>query len=1681
MKTIKIFLSLFIIICSLFSGTVLGQNYANSWINYNQQYFKFKIVEDGIYRITYGNLAAAGIPMSSINPENFQIMGRGQEVPIYISNQTAGAMAPGDYIEFYAQKNDGWYDSILYKESKDQVDNAYSLFNDTATYYLTWNTSFTNKRIVLETDNNYSNYTAAAYVNKTVHENYNNVYLNGMPLHETLDETISDPEYAEGEGFYGYPFYLGGSRTYNVSTKNAYTQAGAATVKFTVMGASNFRTLINDHHLRIQFAGLTIDSVFEGYKVLRYNKLISASALGNTSTSFTFSSINDLGSGADRNVVSFIEIKYPHSLDFEAANYFSFSVSDATQSKTYLNISNFNGGNNPLLYDLDNNKRIIVTKNGSNYQALIPNSGGEKRCLFVADSKVHNGVALESVGVNNKFVNYIAQHSNADYIIITHKSLMGIGQTKYTANDYAAYRNSTGHNSMLVDIDDLYEQFSYGINKNPMAIRNFINAAVHQLSSPPSNLFIIGKAYYPNVYRKDNVVYNQTLVPSFGSPPSDVLLTSYINDSTYKPAVPTGRLVAKNIDHIDIYLNKVMQYEDPNLNPPSEWKKKALFFSGGDNAGLQNSIASYLRIYEGIYEDTSFGGEVTTFYKTTTDPIQINLSAKIKDLIDNGVNMLNFFGHAAGIGFDISIDNPSEYNNLGKYPFLIANSCFAGDIYQSNNGIVNSSEAFVLIRDKGAIAYVGSVTTGVPSYLNLYTTEFFKNYCQKNYGKSLGSSLSNTVNNIYSTFPMIKEVSLEMTLHGDPAIVLNSYDKPDYAISQSSFYTTPEIVTTERDSFLIHLVVSNLGMAVNDSIVIEFTRTLPDLKTKELKSVYKRGAYYKDTIDVYFPIDKINDVGKNVFSINVDANSQVDELNESNNVITAVVDIKAADLKPVYPPEFAIVSKSSVELVASTFYPLSPAQNYIFELDTSYYFNSPLLESVKIISSGGVVKFIPSQTFMDSAVYYWRVSIDSSAVKGYNWRSSSFQYIPNKKGWSQADFFQFENNTYQFAEFNPGIRNYEFVNDIKIIKCINGIYPYISWNMPQYQINGIQKSYSLCGIASVKFAVINPRSGDPWVSYNLGNNFGPYDNIHCKGYPYAAFEFSVVDYPNNTAVIKDSIWFRRTADFIAKIPNGHLVLMRTARNTNITQWPEYLYKAYDSIGANFVRNIPDNRPYIIWGIKGDLGGATELIGDSMQAHITLVDSFNTKWTEGYIASPIIGPSSKWYELNWKVSSQESINTDSVRLALIGIEYDGTMDTVFRDIGPDSTSISKLNDLMPASDYPYCKLICFMKDDSFHTPAYIDYWQVIYKEAPEIAVAPKEKFIFHSDTLDRGDTMRLSIAYKNISDEDLTDSILVRYWVVDQYNNRHDLGLRRVNIIPAQTFIVDTFSLSTKDLLGPCSFILDINTINPQTQYFDQIEISHANNNLEIPFFVKEDNSNPILDVTFDGIHILDGDLVSARPEITISLFDDNKFIPLDDTSSFKVYLTKPGNLARKRIYFVKDGKEQLQFIPAELPKNKAKIIYQPQFDSDGEYILYVQAADAALNSSGMNDYQIKFEVINKSTITNLMNWPNPFTTKTHFVFTLTGAQQPDYMLIQIMTISGKVVKEIGTDELGNIHVGRNITDYAWDGTDDYGDRLANGVYLYRVITRINGEDVELKSSGADAYFKKNFGKMYLMR
>ena len=239
-------LTLFLVMGSF----LFSQPYYNSWINYSQQYYKFKIAQTGIYRIDSTVLANAGIPLSSINPKNFQLFARGVEIPVYIEGESDGSFDGTDFIEFYGQYNDGWLDDPLYGGAANHANPYYSLFNDTINYYLTWNNSTTNNRLIQETDTAFSSYTPINYFNKEEIQYYSTGYSAGGNYYYYDGETNSVGNtlfgFAPTEGWFDDDYTLGASKTKNIATKKAYMSGPDAVLSAVVLGESDYATLSAD-------------------------------------------------------------------------------------------------------------------------------------------------------------------------------------------------------------------------------------------------------------------------------------------------------------------------------------------------------------------------------------------------------------------------------------------------------------------------------------------------------------------------------------------------------------------------------------------------------------------------------------------------------------------------------------------------------------------------------------------------------------------------------------------------------------------------------------------------------------------------------------------------------------------------------------------------------------------------------------------------------------------------------------------------------------------------------------------------------------------------------------------------------------------------------------------------------------------------------------------------------------------------------------------------------------------------------------------------------------------------------------------------------------------------------------------------------------------------------------------
>jgi hypothetical protein len=548
--------------------------------------------------------------------------------------------------------------------------------------------------------------------------------------------------------------------------------------------------------------------------------------------------------------------------------------------------------------------------------------------------------------------------------------------------------------------------------------------------------------------------------------------------------------------------------------------------------------------------------------------------------------------------------------------------------------------------------------------------------------------------------------------------------------------------------------------------------------------------------------------------------------------------------------------------------------------------------------------------------------------------------------------------------------------------------------------------------------------------------------------------------------------------YINAVNPGDHVLIFSIGNVAFSTWTQAIKDKLIEIGASsaILDNLNDGDPLIILGYKGaPEGSAIMIVADDAsgtpanEQEINLSDIINGYATSGQMISGKIGPSNSWYTFYNKVSGIDDLTNDQYHFQLIGINQSNEETLLQSNITLNNLDISNIN---PAV-YPYLRLKFYTTDTAQITPAQLDHWIVTYEPMPEGILYPDAEQEVVDIEKDEGEMMDAEFVFRNISDKNFSDSIRVVHTIFNQdgrFRKTDSLNIKALTAWEEQKF---TVSFNTLGLGGVNDFDIVANPYIIPERYYNNNFL-----NLENFLIVNRDNINPILDVAFDGRYILDGDIVAPSPLISIKLKDENEVLLKTDTVGVEILIKPPcEECFFKRINFSDPG---VTWSPAT-EKEDFTVEYQPPPFEDGIYTLKVQAEDASGNLSGTEPYQVRFEVINESQITNFYPYPNPFSTSTRFVFTLTGSVIPDQYKIQIMTISGKVVREITQDQIGPIHIGNNITEYAWDGRDEFGDQLANGVYLYRVILNTPDQEFKHRETAADRGFKKGFGKLYLLR
>jgi len=1663
--------------------------YNNEWIDYSKTYYKFYVGKTGLYRISQAALTSAGI--GNIPAEQFQLWRNGREVPLHTS-VPSGPLSGSDFIEFWGERNDGLPDSTLYRDTSFILNNKYSLQTDTAAFFLTVNPGGGNLRMQNTVNNVAGNvlppdpyfiYTEGKYYRDYINPGY---YIDA-------GELVHSSAFDKGEGLVSWDIYSGQSLI-EPHTLYPYSSGPDAIFRINVFGNG-----VNQRTFRVK---LNADSIYgQQMDYLNQAKASTGVPLSSLINGLNNIEITNLSPGQyDRMVVAQYELEYPRLFNFGNTNNFEFNLA-ANPAGNYLEISNFNYGSvAPVLYDITNGKRYIgdISNPALLKFALEPSLVGRKLILISLDPA--NITAVGNFHTRN-FINYGLAANQGDYLIISHPMLYAGAGGSNPVENYRAYRSSSAggnYNAKIYEIDELVDQFAFGIKKHSNSVRNFLRWSRANFSVAPKFVFMIGHAVVYDQYRwmegsSVPEIEKLNIVPTFGSPASDILLSADVRQQI--PLIPIGRLSVISPDEIAIYLTKVQEYEAEQATTSGSiqdkaWMKNIVHVIGGNEPPLVAQLTGYMNKYKAIISDTLFGANVSTFRKSTTETIQQLSDQRLKELFAGGLNQITYFGHSSATVLDFNLDNPEEYNNPGKYPLFIAMGCLAGNFFNFNPARLYTketlSERWLLTPNRGAIAFLASSHYGIPHYLDIYNTKTYTSESRTMYGRTYGEILRQSVIDVFAQTSQLdfyaRMHTEQNTLHGDPALRPNTHVKPDYVIEEPMVKISPSFISVADTAFKVDARYINQGRAINKDIAVLVERQLPGGTFITVLKDTIPGIHYEDSLSIWLPIRSTTDKGLNKIRVTIDVDNAVDESWENNNTVTKDVFIFEDDARPVYPLNYAIINKQNIMLYASTANPFSPSKKYRMEIDTTTLFNSSFKRTVNTTSVGGLLEFNPNITFTDSTVYYWRVSpLDDTSGNPSKWNEASFIYLSNSDvGFNQSHFYQHTQSFSQRVFIDSTNRTWEYHPVLNNLFVRSALYPTGSAGAADYYIavNGQNILGPGCAYDQLIINVLDPISFKPM----LNNTLYDHGSVGCTPDYNREYNFMFPLY--------DTSGRRRAREFLENIvPDGSYVVIRsnTSPYGGSTYAPVWaadtayyghdisLYHTLKNQGFTSIDQYDTTTAFVFLYKKGDLATYTPSIKFTANIYdrILLSATCPTPDTLGYTTSPVFGAAKQWKQLKWRGSTVDATPGDLPTVDLIGIDNTGTETTVMGNLDPGQQDVDISS--VSAAQYPYLK-IRIRNIDSVHlTPYQLRYWRLTYVPVPEGALWPN-KFLQFKDTLDPGEPLDFKVAFKNISDGNF-DSLKIKMIITDR-NNSQDTITGRLRPLPGNDSLHVRAPINTSNLRGQNTFYLDVNPDNDQPEQF------HFNNFMYRNFYVKSDNTNPLLDVTFDGVHILNRDIVASKPHITIKLKDESKWLILDDTSGAKIQVLYP-NGVKRTFYF--NMNDTLKFTPAgnaPNPDNTATIDFLPNFPLDGEYELTVTGKDKSGNSAGNVEYKVAFQVINKPMISNMLNYPNPFTTSTAFVFTITGAEVPQNIRIQIMTITGKIVREITKDELGPLHIGRNITEFKWDGTDQYGQKLANGIYLYRVITNLNGRSLDkykAEDDNTDKYFNKGYGKMYLMR
>ena len=1657
------------------------------WYNPNKNYLKIYVNKKGLYRVNYNQIISSGLQMNSVSLNKMELFNNGKQVPILAEDVNHnGIFDTGDYFEF-----------VGYPPTPTEY-TTINIYNNSNVYFFSAQADTSGLNYSISKDN-------ITTWDNTYQTSYTTLHFERDSLFENLGYAGDDHrdfwywDVVTGEN--GTPVH-GFEGRFN-SPNNMDTDSNKIDLKIYLHGQTNSLSCSNDHKANIYLTGKLVGQLrWGGQKIAIFSKSINTGAndfpiypTGNiiqVQVDGTACAITK----SDQILVNWFEIGYWRDNRSDSTYYAFTSPPNVTGKIRFWTWQWKRDSINVFIPS--KNKIIKAYKSNDNYNSILfsdsVTSSTDYFCAGLDYYLSPDSMKLSEVSTLRSVNN------GADYIIISNPKFKAVAERlERIRSQNFPDKNIVNPRIRIVYTNEIYNEFSTGL-VNPNALHDFVKYAYDSWQKPaPSYVVLIGD--FSHDYRHILSTSRNCYVPSIpyysydiGEGISDNNIVT-VSGNDIHPDLAIGRISIETVNQGNIILDKLANYPEDNSK---EWKRNVLLLSSGLNEadekllGLNSASIqleqSYL-IPNGIYSTKVMR------YPLEQQYLQYQGGGpEIRKEIDKGAVLINYYGHGGGYQWDLVFLNDDIYqlNNGGRLPLVLSLTCYTAHFDDQDV----FGEQFNKVPGKGSIGFFGNsgltywnVAKNVD---NLIFDEFFnkRNYITGNVFTSMKTRLPASGYNV-------SQIQL-LDYLGDPVFALAIPSLPDFKIQSSGINVSSENPMVD-DTLSIKVNIQNVGIKTfNDTVTVQMHIQSPDT------------AY--DLAEQKIPVFGITDslyytwipkkAGLYNVSVQINGDNKVPEDDHSDNSASLQVAVYNLNYPNIIGPYDGYSSQeNSIEFKISdigTY--LSHPLSYYIQIDTNLEFSSPI-KSSSLAPNAGIVKW--KSPNLNHGIYFWRSRI-------YDGKDSSKWSLPRSFTVSNQKQFTYSASGKQFEQYNiynmnlsssgltlntstlpPHPDNKTFLEDVNLDSSIpdtvnmtaittDGSYLYFGeiWYYALHNnANGDSKIYKVgTGMngtikgkfygtlpnfyAPIKNSMFYLPDGYLYIAYGSKNNLLKVDPVtgdtskvkipqgllgfdtgkNEDGAFYLAadsnlvYNLTVKDSLGNSKYVLRTLspkngWIKSSPDFVLSgssynqtfsdffVADGYIYpteyfdndFMRRIKISDGTfeeEWITYTpFQSYYAWCYDYTNNL--------------------IYASTFRGKETKFSKFKGRYKDarGFVVSPSIGPSIKWKNLAYSINKNNGNGIFSANVLgenKITKNWDTLAIKVSSPYNLSNISSSKYNNLKIAFDFV---------DSSFSdsNPISLSSLAIDYSSLPELSI-DNSNLIFSADTVMQGLPIDMTLRADNFGYSS-ADTAAFHF-----YLNNADAPFQTIGvIIPQDSTRAVSTSINT-NILHQSNKIKVVATLN-------EPEFYSFNNILEKSFFVSRDSVPPMFSITFDGNEIYDGDVISAKPKIEITL-KDNSPLPLDTTDFSIVFDDNPLSMNRS----------DLKFTYTQYPNSKATVEWKPAL-KDGEHTLSIFAKDASNNYFDTTSYRISFFVSNESDLRDVYNYPNPFKNDTYFTFELTGSELPDDFSIKIYTVAGRLIREMRIPA-SQIKIGFNKI--YWNGRDQDGDEVANGLYFYKIVSKING-------------------------